>query len=41
MSVRNPDLLPGAARYGDVGAMLELAKTAAWVIDEKGMPDWL
>ena len=41
MSIRDPDLLPGAARYGDVGAMLRLAENRAWAVDEKGLPEWL
>ncbi len=39
--IRDPDLLPGAARYGDAPALLELAERAPWSVDEKGLPDWL
>ena len=40
-SIRDPDLLPGAAKYGDVGGLIKLAAKAPWVVDEKGLPDWL
>ncbi|YCM46103.1 acetylxylan esterase [Verrucomicrobiaceae bacterium 227] len=39
--IRDPDLLPGAAKYGDLPALISLAKKAPWNIDEKGLPDWL
>ena len=39
--IRDPDLLPGAAKYGDVGGLIKLAAKAPWVVDEKGLPDWL
>lgn len=41
MSIRDPDFLPGAARYGDLGALLELAKTEPWLVDTKGLPEWI
>jgi dienelactone hydrolase len=40
-SIRDPDLLPGAAKYGDLGGLIKLAAKAPWVVDEKGLPDWL
>ena len=39
--IRDPDLLPGAAKYGDLPALIQLAKKTPWIIDEKGLPDWL
>ena len=39
--IRHPDLLPGAAKYGDIDALLKLAPNKAWNVDEKGLPDWL
>jgi dienelactone hydrolase len=41
MDIRDPDLMPGAAKYGDIGALLALAPTRAWNVDEKGLPGWL
>jgi hypothetical protein len=41
MDVRHPDLLPGAAKYGDLAALIRLARNTPWVVDEKGLPDWL
>jgi hypothetical protein len=40
-SIRDPDLLPGAAKYGDFPALIKLAKKEPWIVDEKGLPDWL
>ena len=40
-NIRDPDLLPGASKYGDVGGLIKLAAKAPWVVDEKGLPDWL
>jgi len=40
-SIRDPDLLPGAAKYGDLPALIKLAKKEPWIVDEKGLPDWL
>jgi hypothetical protein len=40
-NIRHPDLLPGAAKYGDLPALIRLAKKAPWIIDDKGLPDWL
>ena len=40
-SIRDPDLLPGAAKYGDMGGFIKLAPKAPWVVDQKGLPDWL
>ena len=40
-SIRDPDLLPGAAKYGDVAGLINLAAKAPWVVDKKGLPDWL
>jgi len=39
--IRDPDLLPGAAKYGDLSALIKLTKKAPWIIDQKGLPDWL
>jgi hypothetical protein len=41
MDIRDPDLLPGAAKYGDMNALIGLAKKTPWVVDEKGLPEWL
>ena len=41
MDVRHPDLLPGAAKYGDLQALIRLARKIPWVVDEKGLPGWL
>lgn len=41
MDVRDPDLLPGAARYGDLPALIELAPKMPRVVEEQGLPDWL
>ncbi len=41
MDIRHPDLLPGAARYGDLPALISLAAKKPWVVDEQGMPGWL
>ena len=40
-SIRDQDLLPGAAKYGDVAGLIKLAAKAPWVVDEKGLPNWL
>jgi hypothetical protein len=40
-NIRDPDLLPGASKYGDVGGLIKLAAKEPWVVDEKGLPDWL
>lgn len=39
--IRHPDLMPGAAKYGDIDALLNLAARKAWNVDEKGLPGWL
>lgn len=41
MDIRHPDLLPGASRYGDLPALIELASDKPWVVDEQGLPGWL
>lgn len=41
MDIRHPDLLPGAAKYGDLDALIKLAGKSPWIVDEKGLPDWL
>jgi hypothetical protein len=41
MDIRDPDLMPGAAKYGDIEALLKLAPTKAWNVDQQGLPDWL
>ena len=41
MDIRDPDLLPGAAKYGDLPALLDLAENQPWIVDEKGLPPWL
>ncbi len=41
MDIRHPDLLPGAAKYGDIAALIKLAGNTPWVVDEKGLPAWL
>ncbi|MDP6860596.1 MAG: acetylxylan esterase [Verrucomicrobiales bacterium] len=40
-SIRDPDFLPGSSRYGDIGALINHAKTKPWVVDSKGLPDWI
>ena len=40
-SIRHPDFLPGAARYGDIKALISLAKTSPWIVDDKGLPEWI
>ena len=39
--IRHPDLMPGAAKYGDIDALLNLASRKAWNVDAKGLPGWL
>ena len=39
--IRHPDLMPGAAKYGDIDTLLSLAPTKAWNVDEEGLPAWL
>ena len=39
--IRHPDLMPGAAKYGGMKGLLELASTKAWNIDADGLPEWL
>lgn len=39
--IRHPDLLPGAAKYGDLDFLLNNAPTSPWNIDQQGLPDWL
>lgn len=40
-SIRHPDFLPGAARYGDMKMLMSLAKTKPWIVDDKGLPKWI
>jgi len=40
MDIRHPDLLPGAAKYGDLDALLKLAQNKPWIVDQQGMPTW-
>ena len=40
-SIRHPDFLPGAAKYGDIKSLISLAKTKPWVVDDKGLPEWI
>lgn len=39
--IRDPDLLPGASKYGDIEALLKLAPNKAWIVDKQGVPEWL
>lgn len=39
--IRHPDLMPGAAKYGDIDTLLGLAAQKPWNIDEEGLPAWL
>lgn len=41
MDIRHPDFLPGGAKYGDIDALLGLAKRPCWRVDDKGLPTWL
>jgi len=41
MDIRHPDFLPGGAKYGDIEALLGLAKRPCWRVDDKGLPTWL
>jgi hypothetical protein len=41
MDIRHPDFLPGGAKYGDIDALLGLAKQPCWLVDDKGLPPWL
>ena len=41
MDIRHPDFLPGGAKYGDIDALLGLAKRPCWRVDDKGLPPWL
>ena len=41
MDIRDPDLLPGAAKYGGLASLLELAPRKPWIVDERGLPAWL
>ncbi|MFT7172152.1 MAG: hypothetical protein ACI9NQ_000361 [Paracoccaceae bacterium] len=40
-AIRDPDLLPGAAKYGDLPALIRLSKKQPWIVDKKGLPAWL
>lgn len=40
-SIRDPDFLPGSSRYGGIEALINYAKTKPWVVDSKGLPDWI
>ena len=40
-TIRHPDFLPGAAKYGDIKSLISLAKTRPWVVDDKGLPEWI
>ena len=39
--IRHPDLMPGAAKYGDIETLLRLAPNKAWSVDDRGLPAWL
>lgn len=39
--IRDPDFLPGGAKYGDLPSLVTLAKRKPWSVDAKGLPDWL
>ncbi|MFM1558212.1 MAG: acetylxylan esterase [Roseibacillus sp.] len=41
MDIRDPDILPGAAKYGDIDSLLRLAARKPWDVDAKGLPAWL
>ncbi|MFP6874773.1 MAG: acetylxylan esterase [Verrucomicrobiales bacterium] len=41
MDIRHPDFLPGGAKYGDIDALLGLAKRPYWPVDDQGLPPWL
>ena len=40
-SIRDPVFLPGSSRYGDIGALINHANNKPWVVDSKGLPDWI
>ncbi len=39
--IRDPDFLPGGARYGDIYSLFSLAEREPWWVDENGLPGWL
>ena len=39
--IRHPDLMPGAAKYGDIETLLRLAPNKVWSVDDRGLPAWL
>lgn len=41
MDIRDPDLMPGASKYGDIDTLLSLAPKMAWNVDRDGLPKWL